>query len=131
MTARNIKTMINIINLHIWHCQYVLVFALKWTQYITSNLINVTSNLMSASSIVCHVRNMCLFKIDSRNQIISNKNNIAIYLNNILLNDEKFVVKNKDYNLLDRSLEILEEPHSNPPQWQSFQSSKNRQENQW
>ena len=65
MTERNIKTMINTINLYIWHCQYVLVFALKWTQYITSNLIKVTSNLMSASSIVYHGRNMCLFKIDS------------------------------------------------------------------
>ena len=63
--ARNMKTMINMINLHRWYWQYFFVFALKWSQYITSNQIKVTSNIMSASSIVCLVRNICLLRIHS------------------------------------------------------------------
>ena len=54
---------------------------------------------------------------------------MTIYLNNILLNDETFSIKNKHYGLLHGSLEILEEQHTTPPQSQGFQYSTNRQEN--
>ena len=40
------------------------IFFLKWTQYITSNLIKVTGNLMSASSIVSPAKKS-LFRIYS------------------------------------------------------------------